>query len=180
MQGPTTGPCPEQEKSNSHQSYFFNITPPIPGSSSWYLTFRLLNHKYGSIYFVIRSTSPIYLIFHGMEKRSSSNQETEAVLVCSYIKFILIRALPNHPTKSWRSIQVSLSFITDWTTGRSRCNPLQRHEILPLISCVQTGSGAHPASCLVGTGGLFPGVKSAAGGRDADHSFLSSDEVVNE
>jgi hypothetical protein len=22
--------------------------------------------------------------------------------------------------------------------------------------CVQTGSGAHPASCTVGTGGLFP------------------------
>jgi hypothetical protein len=31
------------------------------------------------------------------------------------------------------------------------------------ILCVQTGSGAHPASCPVGTGGLFPGGKSAAG-----------------
>jgi hypothetical protein len=30
------------------------------------------------------------------------------------------------------------------------------------ILCVQTGSGAHPASCTVGTGGPFPGVKSAA------------------
>jgi hypothetical protein len=29
--------------------------------------------------------------------------------------------------------------------------------------CVQTGSGAHPASCTMGTGGPFPGVKSAAG-----------------
>jgi hypothetical protein len=29
--------------------------------------------------------------------------------------------------------------------------------------CVQTGSGAHPASCPVGTGGPFPGGKSAAG-----------------
>jgi len=28
--------------------------------------------------------------------------------------------------------------------------------------CVQTGSGAHPASCTMGTGGPFPGVKSAA------------------
>jgi hypothetical protein len=28
--------------------------------------------------------------------------------------------------------------------------------------CVQTGSGAHPASCLMGTGGPFPGGKSAA------------------
>jgi hypothetical protein len=28
--------------------------------------------------------------------------------------------------------------------------------------CVQTGSGAHPASCPMGTGGPFPGGKSAA------------------
>jgi hypothetical protein len=31
------------------------------------------------------------------------------------------------------------------------------------ILCVQTGSGAHPASCTMGTGGPFPGAKSAAG-----------------
>jgi hypothetical protein len=31
------------------------------------------------------------------------------------------------------------------------------------ILCVQTGSGAHPASCTMGTGGPFPGGKSAAG-----------------
>jgi hypothetical protein len=29
--------------------------------------------------------------------------------------------------------------------------------------CVQTGSGAHPASCTMVTGGPFPGGKSAAG-----------------
>jgi hypothetical protein len=45
--------------------------------------------------------------------------------------------------------------------------------------CVQTGSGSHPASCTVGTGGPFPGGK-ARPGRDADHSPLSSAEVVNE
>jgi hypothetical protein len=28
--------------------------------------------------------------------------------------------------------------------------------------CVQTGSGAHPASCTMGTGDPFPGGKSAA------------------
>jgi hypothetical protein len=37
------------------------------------------------------------------------------------------------------------------------------------ILCVQTGSGAHPASCSMGTGGPFPGDK-ARPGRDADHS----------
>jgi hypothetical protein len=33
---------------------------------------------------------------------------------------------------------------------------------------VQTGSGAHPASCTMGTGGPFPEGK-ARPGRDADH-----------
>jgi hypothetical protein len=45
--------------------------------------------------------------------------------------------------------------------------------------CVQTGSGAHPASCAMGTGGPFPGAK-ARPGHDADHSPLSSAEVENE
>jgi hypothetical protein len=45
--------------------------------------------------------------------------------------------------------------------------------------CVQTGSGAHPASCTMGTGGPFPGGK-ARPRRDADHSPLFSAEVVNE
>jgi hypothetical protein len=35
--------------------------------------------------------------------------------------------------------------------------------------CVQTGSGAHPASCTMGTGCPFPWGK-ARPGRDADHS----------
>jgi hypothetical protein len=45
--------------------------------------------------------------------------------------------------------------------------------------CVQTGSGVHPASCTMGTGGPFPGGK-ARPRRDADHSPPSSAEVVNE
>jgi hypothetical protein len=45
--------------------------------------------------------------------------------------------------------------------------------------CVQTGSGAHPASYPMGTGGSFPGGK-ARSGRDADHSPPSSAEVKNE
>jgi hypothetical protein len=47
------------------------------------------------------------------------------------------------------------------------------------ILCVQTGSGAHPASCTTGTGGPFLGGK-ARPGRDADHSPPSSAEVENE
>jgi hypothetical protein len=45
--------------------------------------------------------------------------------------------------------------------------------------CVQTGSGAHPASCTMGTGGPFSGGK-ARPGRDADHTPPSSAEVENE
>jgi hypothetical protein len=41
---------------------------------------------------------------------------------------------------------------------------------------VQTGSGAHPASCTMGTRGPFPGAN-ARTGRDADHSPPSSAEV---
>jgi hypothetical protein len=44
---------------------------------------------------------------------------------------------------------------------------------------VQTGSGAHPASCTKGTGGPFPGAKARLG-RDADHSPPPSAEVEYE
>jgi hypothetical protein len=43
------------------------------------------------------------------------------------------------------------------------------------LHCVQTGSGAHPASYPMGTGGSFPGVKRQ--GREADHSPPTSAEV---
>jgi hypothetical protein len=45
--------------------------------------------------------------------------------------------------------------------------------------CVQTSSGAHPASCTMGTGCPFPGGK-ARPGHDADHSPPPSAKVVNE
>jgi hypothetical protein len=45
--------------------------------------------------------------------------------------------------------------------------------------CVHTGSGAHPASCPMGTGGPFPGGK-ARPGHDVDNSPPPSAEVVNE
>jgi hypothetical protein len=44
---------------------------------------------------------------------------------------------------------------------------------------IQTGSGAHPDSCTMGTGGPFPGAK-ARPGRDADYSPPSSAEVEYE
>jgi hypothetical protein len=65
---------------------------------------------------------------------------------------------------------------TDWATGVR--SPTEAEEF-PYNLCVQTGSGAHPASCIVGTGGSFPGGK-ARPGRDADHSPPSSAEVKKE
>jgi hypothetical protein len=58
---------------------------------------------------------------------------------------------------------------TGWTTGRSRFDPRQRRKDFSCSLCVQTVSGAHPASCTVGTEGPFPGAKSRLV-RDADHS----------
>jgi hypothetical protein len=40
--------------------------------------------------------------------------------------------------------------------------PDRGEKIFPL-ACVQTGSGDHPASCTMGTGGPFPGLKRSRG-----------------
>jgi hypothetical protein len=45
-----------------------------------------------------------------------------------------------------------------WTTGVR--SPV---EDFSSSLCVQTSSGAHPASCTMGTGGPFPGVKRGRG-----------------
>jgi hypothetical protein len=45
--------------------------------------------------------------------------------------------------------------------------------------CVETGFGAHPAYCAVGTGGPFPFGK-VQPGYNVDHSPPSSGEVKNE
>jgi hypothetical protein len=49
----------------------------------------------------------------------------------------------------------------------------------PSSFCVQTGSEAHPASCLVSTGGPFSGAKVHLG-CEADHFTPSSANVKNE
>jgi hypothetical protein len=48
-------------------------------------------------------------------------------------------------------------------------DPRQRRKDFSSGLCVQAGSGAHPASCKMDTGGPFPGAKTQPG-RDADHS----------
>jgi hypothetical protein len=48
---------------------------------------------------------------------------------------------------------------TGWTTGRSGFVPWQRRKDFSTSLCVQTGSRAYPASCIMRTGVLSPGVK---------------------
>jgi hypothetical protein len=44
---------------------------------------------------------------------------------------------------------------TDWSTGRSRFDPRQRGKDFSCGLCVQTGTGAHPASSTVWVPGSF-------------------------
>jgi hypothetical protein len=55
----------------------------------------------------------------------------------------------------------------------------QRRKDFSSSLCGQTGSGAHSASCTMGTGSPFSGAKERQG-RDADHSPPSSTDVENE
>jgi hypothetical protein len=61
------------------------------------------------------------------------------------------------------------------TNCRTRVQSLAEAKDFSCSLCVHTGSGAHPASCQMGT---FPGGKVWLG-HDADHSPPSA-EVVNE
>jgi hypothetical protein len=66
----------------------------------------------------------------------------------------------------------------DWKTGMEVRYPEEAKDFSSNL-CVQTGSGVHPASCKMGTGGHFPGAKARLR-RDADHLTPSIDEVINE
>jgi hypothetical protein len=61
----------------------------------------------------------------------------------------------------------SVGTVSDWTAGVR--SPTEAEDF-PSSLCVQTGCGAHPASCTLGTAGKgWPG-------RDADHSPTYSAE----
>jgi hypothetical protein len=80
---------------------------------------------------------------------------------------------------SYRTAAVAQSvqcLTTGWTIGVQ--SPTGAEDFSSSL-CVQTGSGAHPTSSSMGTGGSFPGGK-ARPGRNADHSPSSSAEVKNE
>jgi hypothetical protein len=63
---------------------------------------------------------------------------------------------------------------TGWSTERSEFE-CQWGQEFSLLHVVQTGSGVHPTSYTMGTGGSFPGAKRP--GSEADHSPPTSAEV---
>jgi hypothetical protein len=89
--------------------------------------------------------------------------------------------------------ELLLSIVSNWSRGSSgsivswlRAGRSGDRVLIPdrgrgffSSPCIQTGSGAHPAFYLMGTGGPFPRGK-ARPRRDADHSPPSSAEVKYE
>jgi hypothetical protein len=73
----------------------------------------------------------------------------------------------------------SVSIASDYGLDDRVRSPTETEEDFSCNLFVQTGSGAHPASCTRGTGGSLSGGK-ARPGRDADHSTPSSAEVKKE
>jgi hypothetical protein len=69
----------------------------------------------------------------------------------------------------------SVSIVSGWL----RFDPQQRRKDYFSSLCVKTGSGAHPDSCTMGTGGSLPRANVQLG-RDTDCSPPSAAEVENE
>jgi hypothetical protein len=82
----------------------------------------------------------------------------------NYLKFM---------PSTWAGLARSVQCLTTgWTTGRSRFDPRHRRKDFSFSLCVQTGSEAHPASCTMGPGGPFPGVKRGWGVTLTTHPHL--------
>jgi hypothetical protein len=78
-------------------------------------------------------------------------------------------------TVNSRSRGSSVSIVPDYgmNDGRTMFDPRQMLENFSCSLCVQTGSGAQPASCLIGTWGLSPGVKRGQGVTLTTHPILA-------
>jgi hypothetical protein len=135
-------------------------------------------------------TTNISIIYNRAVLSPVSCKNIFCLLFKIIIKFSLIEsglAVRVWRSNCWREFifdsepgsSVSIVLATGWTTGRSSFDPRQWRKNFYSNLCVQTGSGAHPASCRMGTRVPSPWAK-ARPGRDADHSPPSSAEVENE
>jgi hypothetical protein len=96
------------------------------------------------------------------------------VCVCKSVDTPYITNILNY--KSYGAAQYS-----DWLqTGRPGFDPRQRQNDFPSSFCVQTSSGAHPASYPMGTGGPLPGVKRGRGVMLTIHLHLVPRLRINE
>ena len=83
--------------------------------------------------------------------------------------------LTTHPLlvpRSWKSTAIPLPNL--WAVKSAIINEVQTEKKIPVgtrFSPVQTGPGAHPASCKIGTGS-FPGVKFGRGVLLTTHPIL--------
>jgi hypothetical protein len=111
--------------------------------------------------YLVPFTSMLYLFF-SFDSFYITNFQTIA-------NYIVIHTIINKSRSSSGSI-VSDYGLDDWAV-EVRSPTGTEFSSSP---CVQTGSGAHPASYPMGTGGK------ARPGRDTDHSLPSSAEVKNE
>jgi hypothetical protein len=108
-------------------------------------------------------------------KTSAKKKPVTKVSIQQYYPIFMCLIFTNRSRVSSGSI-VSDYWLDDRAIG---VRSLAGAEDFSSSLCVQTGSGAHPVSCPVDTGGPFPGGK-ARPGRDADQSLPSGAEVVNE
>jgi hypothetical protein len=140
----------------------------------------------------LRCEPGIYL--EGLGKTTNSlSQDSLSGLRTNVVSIFFTRYFRPYPTPPprctedwfWNTICVCVCVYV-WHQMTSNCTLIAIEvrsptgaEYFSSSLCVQTGSGAHPASYSMGTGGSFPRGK-ARPGRDADHSPPSSPEVKNE
>jgi hypothetical protein len=120
----------------------------------------------------------IYLFTPSVYKAVPSYTYTGlTVWLTTYKLSSAILILPQHRIEPGSSVSIVSGYGLDDRAIQVR-SPAEAKDLSSNV-CVQTGSGAHPASCTMGTGESFPGGK-ARPGRVADHSPQSSAEDVNE
>jgi hypothetical protein len=115
--------------------------------------------------------SPWY--FRTIEWRHSRLYPVKSFVYAITVRFVLI--LWNIRIRG-SSVSIVSDYGLDDRTIEVRC-PVEANNFSYNL-CVQTGSGAHPASCTIGTGGHFPGVKRAGAWRWP--LTPSNAEVMNE
>jgi hypothetical protein len=108
--------------------------------------------------FLVRSI--LMLSFHPLSLKSDVPKESRTKIISTFF----VSSIPStYPATA--ILQISLFYVH----YISRFDARKRRNNFSSSLCVQIGSGVHPASYTMGTGGPFPGGK-VRPGRDADHS----------